>query len=300
MGQPSASFWHRRRVFVTGCTGFLGTWVVRELLARGAEVVGLVRDRVRPSDLFDDRLFRRIAVVRGRVEDRGRLETAFALHGVQTVFHLAAPDIALAHPDDPTTHLAARWARTVLTAAARAIPSGEVVAPVAPDDATGRTEVVSRFVQQSGYTAGLVGLPKLFGGGDRTWSRLVPWTVRALLSGRPVEPPRGDERDEPYLYVRDAAQACLEFAESLAGDPEAWSGRVNECEPTTIGGELFAAIADSFLPSPRVGEEPGERLSSPIPLPQAVAETVAWYRRFLLTTEVAGPTSPPGRLRPAA
>src|SRR5688572_32693812 len=40
-----------RRVFVTGCTGLVGSWTVRALLERGAHVVGLVRDGVPGSEL---------------------------------------------------------------------------------------------------------------------------------------------------------------------------------------------------------------------------------------------------------
>ena len=38
--------WRRRRVLVTGCTGLLGSWLTEWLVDRGADVVGLVRDRV--------------------------------------------------------------------------------------------------------------------------------------------------------------------------------------------------------------------------------------------------------------
>ncbi len=286
MGQPP-SFWHRRRVFVTGSTGFLGAWVVRELLARGADVVGLVRNQARPSDLFDERLFQRITVVRGRVEDRWRIESAFRLHDIQTVFHLAAPA-------DPTHLLAARWLRTVLAAAARSAPSAEVVVPVAAGDTTGRVEVAVRFARQAGYAVGVAELPRLFGGGDRTWSRLVPWTVRAVLSGRPVMPPRDDERAEPHLYVRDAARACLWLAEALSGDPETWAGRAVPFPATATGAELFEVLTAPYLPSPLAAtgaagpDHPG-RWQPSVPLLDAVAETVAWYRRYLLAAEAIEP-----------
>jgi CDP-glucose 4,6-dehydratase len=305
MGQPSPSFWHHRRVFVTGCTGFLGAWVVRELLARGANVIGLVRDRARPSDLFDGGLVQRVTTVRGRVEDRWRVESAMRLYDVQTVIHLAAPP-------DQTQPLAARWLRTVLAASARSVPSAEVVVPVPAGDGTGRVEVARRFARQAGYPVGLAELPRLFGGGDRTWSRLVPWTARAVLCCRPVEPLRDEERAEPHLYARDAARACLWLAEALAGDPEAWAGRAVPFTPTATGAELFDVLTAPYLPSRLEAERPGGRdrrvplapdhagrWQPTVPLLDAVAETVAWYRRYFLAPEAVGPT-PTARTRSAA
>ncbi len=282
MGRSTPSFWHRRRVLVTGCTGFLGTWVVRELLARGAVVVGLIRDRVRPSDLIDDHLFERITVVRGRVEDRWRLESALAVHGIETVFHLAAPAVALATPTEPTRHLSARWARTLLTAVRHATPAAEVVIPVPTADATGRAEVAADFARQTGAAVGVAVLPRLFGGGDRTWSRLVPWTLRAVLTGCPVELPRDGELTESYLYVRDAARACLGLAESLAGDPLAWAGQAAPVAATATGAELFNVLTTPDRSLPAFADRQ---------LLAAVVETIDWYRRFFHTPAATGTTT---------
>src|SRR5438270_13763563 len=82
--------WSGRRVLVTGCTGFLGGWTVRELLARGAEVVGLVRDRAAAGRFARHGLAGRVYPTHGRVEDTFRLHSTLAVHEVSAVFHHAA------------------------------------------------------------------------------------------------------------------------------------------------------------------------------------------------------------------
>src|SRR5215831_15867947 len=90
---PTDGFWQDRRVFVTGCTGLVGSWTVRALLERGAHVVGLVRDQVPGSELARGGLLGKIDVVRGDVADAALLERALAEYEIQTVIHLAAQTI---------------------------------------------------------------------------------------------------------------------------------------------------------------------------------------------------------------
>ncbi|WP_342749028.1 NAD-dependent epimerase/dehydratase family protein [Tychonema bourrellyi] len=71
-----SEFWRDRSVFVTGCTGLLGSWLVADLVQRGARVTGLVRDLVPQSRLYMDDWHQRINIVRGCVEDLPTLERA--------------------------------------------------------------------------------------------------------------------------------------------------------------------------------------------------------------------------------
>src|SRR6266481_3164068 len=83
-------FWQDRRVFVTGCTGLVGSWIVRALRERGAHVVGLIRDQVTGSELARSGLIQQIDLVHGSVEDQPLLERALGEYEIQTVIHLAA------------------------------------------------------------------------------------------------------------------------------------------------------------------------------------------------------------------
>jgi len=40
----ASAFWKGKRVFVTGATGMVGSWLTKDLLERGARIVALVLD----------------------------------------------------------------------------------------------------------------------------------------------------------------------------------------------------------------------------------------------------------------
>ncbi len=72
------------KALVTGANGFTGSHLVRELEARGDQVVGLVRPTSDLSKLTDCQL----ELVKGDITDRASLKKAMT--GVDVVFHIAA------------------------------------------------------------------------------------------------------------------------------------------------------------------------------------------------------------------
>lgn len=85
--------WKDKRVLVTGCTGFLGSWLTAVLVQNGAEVVGLIRDDVPQSQLLRSGTIQQINVVRGELCDYALLERTIAEYEINTIFHLAAQTI---------------------------------------------------------------------------------------------------------------------------------------------------------------------------------------------------------------
>jgi len=239
-------FWQDRRVFVTGCTGLVGSWTVRALLARGAHVVGLVRDHVPGSELHRGGLFDRIDVVRGDVADQPLLERALAEYEIQTVLHLAAQTIVGIANRSPLstfeTNIKGTWC--LLEAARRCGYAPQVVVassdkaygeqPVLPytEDASlnGRhpydvskscTDLLALTYHHSyGLAVCVTRCGNFYGGGDLNWNRIVPGTIRSVLRGeRPVIRSDGQYvRD--YFYVKDGAAAYLHLAECMALRPE--------------------------------------------------------------------------------
>jgi len=87
------NFWKDKNVFITGCSGFLGSWLTIELVNRGANVIGLVRDWVPKSYLFLSGYKNKINIVWGTIENFELIERTLNEYEIDTCFHLAAQTI---------------------------------------------------------------------------------------------------------------------------------------------------------------------------------------------------------------
>src|SRR5919202_579186 len=79
------------RVLLTGGYGCIGSWVVRELLARGdrAWVYDLKEDPRRLRLILPEEQVRQVAFLQGDVTDLDGLKKAIGDHGVTHLVHLA-------------------------------------------------------------------------------------------------------------------------------------------------------------------------------------------------------------------
>src|SRR5262245_7212032 len=79
------------RVLLTGGYGFFGAWIVRNLLARGDEVViyDLKEDARRLSVIMPEEHVRRVSFVAGDVTNEGTLKGAMDQFAISHVVHLA-------------------------------------------------------------------------------------------------------------------------------------------------------------------------------------------------------------------
>jgi len=246
------TFWQDRPTLVTGASGLVGGWLVKALLAAGADVVCLVRDWVPQSELVRAGLLERVKVVRGDIRDQFLLERTLGEYEVNTVFHLAAQTIVGVANRNPVATFEANIGGTwALLEACRRSPLVKQIVVASSDKAYGDQEVMpydedTPLQGQHPYDvskscADLIAhtyavsydLPvaitrcgNFYGGGDLNWNRLVPGTVRSVLRGqRPVIRSDGHYvRD--YFYVEDGAAAYMLLAEQLALRPE-------------LGGEAF-------------------------------------------------------------
>lgn len=228
-------------MFVTGCTGFLGSWLTAALVELGADVVGLVRDHVPQTQLFRSGTNAAITLVYGELNDYALLERVLAEYEIRTVFHLAAQTIVGIANRSPLstfeTNIRGTW---LLLEAARRNPTVEGMVVASSEKAYGPTSdlpyeehyplhgrhpydvsksCVDLIAQSYAHTydlpVAITRCSNLYGGGDLNWNRLLPGTIRSVLRGeRPVLRSDGTFRRD-YMFVDDAISGYLTLAEKV-------------------------------------------------------------------------------------
>ncbi|PQV63685.1 CDP-glucose 4,6-dehydratase [Abditibacterium utsteinense] len=240
--ETSANFWSGRSVFVTGASGIVGSWLVRELLERDALVSALLRDYDPKSELVRSGDVHRISVVSGGLEDFWTLERAINRHEPDTVFHLGAqPIVDVAHRFPLQTFEAnirgtynllevcrihSQLVKRVVIASSDKAYGAQTQLPYTEEmSLQGRhpyevskscTDLISQCYSHTyKLPVAIARCGNIYGGGDLNWSRIVPATIRALLRGeRPILRSDGTFLRD-YTYVKDAVGAYLCLAEKV-------------------------------------------------------------------------------------
>jgi CDP-glucose 4,6-dehydratase len=133
--------WQDKPVLVTGATGLLGSWMVRELQSRGAHVVALVRDRVPQAYLWTTARTDDLICVQGELEDYALIARTLNEYEVETVLHLGAQAIvSVANRNPlPTFETNIRGTYHVLEAC-RLAPTVKAVVVASSDKAYGTSD----------------------------------------------------------------------------------------------------------------------------------------------------------------
>ena len=223
------------RCFVTGASGFLGAWLVRQLLQRGHSVTVLMRGTPqsrRVADWID-----RVHIVKGSLEAAEGLREELVHDNVDVFFHLAWHGVTAEYRYDPAQISTNVVGTLRLWELAREIGCKHWIgvgsqAEYGPSTAVLHEEMAPRPVTAYGVaklaTAMLTAKMSEMAGIRHTWVRLVaaygpgddprhliPSVVRALSSGTRPALTTGEQQWD-YLYVEDAANALARIAETSA------------------------------------------------------------------------------------
>jgi CDP-glucose 4,6-dehydratase len=257
-GMVNPAFWRGKRVFVTGHTGFKGSWLSLWLQSLGAEVQGYALEAPTTPSLFNEA---RVAVGMrshiGDVRDLSALSRTMAAFRPEVVIHMAAQPLVRFSYRDPVETYSTNVMGTVhLFEAARHCDSVRAIVNVTTDkcyenrewvwgyredepmgghdpysNSKGCSELVSSAYRASFMSTGPVALAtaragNVIGGGDWAADRLIPDILKAFEAGEPVRI-RNPHATRPWQHVLEPLGGYLCLAERLVteGQPfaEGWN-----------------------------------------------------------------------------
>lgn len=236
-----------RRVFLTGHTGFKGSWLALWLQRMGAQVTGYALPPVTTPNLFS--MVGIEPLLAGHciadIRDGDRLNTAMQAAAPELVLHLAAQPLVRASYRDPLETWETNVLGTVrLLEAVRHTPSVKAVLVVTTDKcyrnnewvwgyresdhlgghdpysaSKAATELVvasyrQSFLMQQGVLLATARAGNVIGGGDWSEDRLIPDAARAVADNRPLLI-RSPDATRPWQHVLDALHGYLLLAEQL-------------------------------------------------------------------------------------
>ena len=268
----SDSFWSGRRVFLTGHTGFKGSWLSLWLHRLGAQVTGYALAPHTDPSLFESAgVASCVTSVLGDIRERAGLDRALGDAGPEVVFHLAAQPIVRESIDDPVETFNTNVLGTVqVLDAVRHAPSVRAVVVVTSDKCYENRERAAGYVESdpmggddpysaSKGCAELVAASfrttyfrapgtaavasaragNVIGGGDWAKDRLVPDIVTAFQQGEPARI-RYPEAVRPWQHVLDPLHGYLLLARALVEGGEGGEG--------ADAGWNFGPVADAAQP----------------------------------------------------
>ena len=271
-------FYGHKRVFVTGHTGFKGSWLCTVLTMAGAEVTGYAMSPEASPNLWElCGLEDKMRSVYGDIRDLDALWSAFEQASPEIVFHLAAQPIVREGYRDPANTYSTNVMGTVhILECVRRLGTVHSVLNVTTDkvyenrgwpwgyretdrlngfDPYANSKSCSELVTDSYRRSFFAGTQtavstaragNVIGGGDFASDRIIPDCVRAVQAGRPIQV-RSPASVRPYQHVLEPLSAYLLIAQRQYEDTSL-SGSYNvgpesrDCLTTGELADLFCKV----------------------------------------------------------
>ncbi len=248
-----------KRVFITGHTGFKGSWLAFILKEIGAEVMGYALPPETSPNHFDLlKLSSRIQHVSGDIRDAEALNAAMQSYKPEFVFHLAAQALVKKSYDDPVLTIGSNVLGSAhLLEAVRQSSSVRSLVYITSDKCYENVEWVwgyrenDRLGGHDPYSASKAAAELIFsayarsyfqhrpelgaattragnviGGGDWSLNRIIPDCVRAIEKNNPIIL-RNPAATRPWQHVLEPLSGYLLLAAKLHEQPSIFSGAWN-------------------------------------------------------------------------
>jgi CDP-glucose 4,6-dehydratase len=321
------SFWNKKSVLVTGATGLVGSWLVRDLLEKGARVTALVLDNDPNSQLIRSGDCNLISVVNGDLRNYKDVSRAVFSNECTDIFHLGAQTIVGTAIQDPVltfeSNIQGTW--NILETARQSNGAVKSIVVASSDKAYGSSDqlpylenfplhgdgpydvsksctdlIAQSYGSTYGIPATIARCGNIYGGGDLNWSRIVPGSIRDLLSNkRPVLRSDGTfVRD--FVHVDDIVSGYLRLSEvSQTKDLNGEAFNFSRDEPLSVLSlyrEISMIVAGKYI-EPEIRNSAKSEIKdqhlnsgkaysvlgwkSSMTLQNGLEKTLNWYKTYL-------------------
>lgn len=253
-----SNFWKDKRVFLTGHTGFKGSWLNAWLSRLGAKVYGYSLEPDQIPNLFDAmELSKQSHGEFGDIRNFSQLGEAIKKFRPEIIFHLAAQPLVRKSYVDPISTYSTNIMGTVnLLEAVRNVASVRAVVNITTDKcyennewcwgyrenepmgghdpysaSKGCSELITSSYINSFFQHTNIGLASaragnVIGGGDWSADRLVPDMLQALSLGDHPKI-RNPYSIRPWQHVLEPLSGYIKLAMELYNEPVKYSGAWN-------------------------------------------------------------------------
>jgi CDP-glucose 4,6-dehydratase len=269
------AFWRGKRVFLTGHTGFKGSWLSLWLQSMGAEITGFALNPPTTPSLFEvANVGAGMKSIIGDIRDIDALEKAMLSANPEIVIHMAAQPLVRYSYVNPVETYATNVMGTVhLFEAVRKTKTVRAVVNITTDkcyenrewewayreneamggydpysNSKGCAELVTSAYRSSffnpadhakhGVALASVRAGNVIGGGDWAQDRLIPDVVAAFSEGRSAEI-RNPNAVRPWQHVLEPLRGYLTLAERLyeggVDFAEGWNFGPNDTDAKSVG-----------------------------------------------------------------
>lgn len=244
------TFYKNKKVFLTGHTGFKGTWLSRILILAGAEVTGYSLEPPTTPSLFENtKTAGQMISITGDIRDGEKLKDAMIKAQPDIVLHLAAQPIVRTSYKDPVGTYESNVMGTVnILEAVRAVPSVKSFVNITTDkvyfnkewawgyreneelcgfdpysNSKSCSELVtysyrnSFFNEKDSPAISTARSGNVIGGGDYAVDRIIPDCIRAVEAGKEIIL-RNPNSTRPYQHVLECLRGYLILAQKQYED----------------------------------------------------------------------------------
>ncbi len=248
-----------KKVFITGHTGFKGSWLTLLLLKLGAKIKGYAQDPITNPSHFDLLGIKSdIDHITGDINDYNSLKQSLIDYQPDFVFHLAAQALVRKSYDETLLTMNANIIGTANTLEAvnqcesvksfvcitsdKCYENAEWIWGYRENDALGGhdpyssskacAEIIfstynrSFFQKKRGLGAATARAGNVIGGGDWSEDRIIPDCIRAIQANEPMIL-RSPHSTRPWQHVFEPISGYLCLAANLFENPKSFSGSWN-------------------------------------------------------------------------